>query len=395
MKFFVWAALAALAILTTTRDAAAYPWMIRHGYGACAACHADPSGAGLLTVYGRAQSELLLSTRYRAPAEEEEPSSFQRAFFGLLPLPSNVLIGGWVRNGYLWNTRGGNLVDNRFLQMRADLGAQVTLGRFRASGTIGFARAESAPFAQQAWVTTSKDGPNLVSREHWLGFDAVEDKVLVRAGRINLPFGLRNLEHTSWVRAETRTDYNQGQSHGAAVSYTGESFRGEAMAIAGNYQQNPDRYRERGLSAFGEVAFGSHAAFGVSTLFVHADADIGARKEVFRQAHGVHGRLSFWKPLVFLAEGDALVSSLKTVGTKIGWVGFFQQDFEIIQGVHGMFTLEALRRPTEGAKPGFGAWLSAAWFFLPHFDIRGDIIRRSGLDAPATTSYLAQLHGYL
>ena len=42
----------------------AYPWMIRHGYSGCGVCHVDPSGAGLLTDYGRAQSELLMATRW-------------------------------------------------------------------------------------------------------------------------------------------------------------------------------------------------------------------------------------------------------------------------------------------------------------------------------------------
>ena len=38
--------------------------MIRHDYTGCATCHADPSGGGLLTLYGRAQSDLLLRMRY-------------------------------------------------------------------------------------------------------------------------------------------------------------------------------------------------------------------------------------------------------------------------------------------------------------------------------------------
>ena len=44
------------------RPAAAYPWMVSHGYTACAQCHVDPTGAGTLTAYGRAQSEILLRT---------------------------------------------------------------------------------------------------------------------------------------------------------------------------------------------------------------------------------------------------------------------------------------------------------------------------------------------
>ena len=61
------AVLAALfwSVMVFAAQAQAYPWMIRHEYNACATCHTDPSGAGLLTAYGRAQSSILLSSQYR------------------------------------------------------------------------------------------------------------------------------------------------------------------------------------------------------------------------------------------------------------------------------------------------------------------------------------------
>ena len=51
-------------ILGASGTAQAYPFMIRHGYTQCATCHTDPSGGTLLNEYGRAQSELLLSSIY-------------------------------------------------------------------------------------------------------------------------------------------------------------------------------------------------------------------------------------------------------------------------------------------------------------------------------------------
>lgn len=57
--------LAALFVVASwTKSAHAYAWMIRHGYGGCNVCHADPSGGELLTAYGRAQGDLLLRMRY-------------------------------------------------------------------------------------------------------------------------------------------------------------------------------------------------------------------------------------------------------------------------------------------------------------------------------------------
>jgi nicotinamide mononucleotide transporter PnuC len=37
-----------------------------------------------------------------------------------------------------------------------------------------------------------------------------------------------------------------GQQHGVAVAYSGERVRGEILGIAGNYQIQPDDYRQRG-----------------------------------------------------------------------------------------------------------------------------------------------------
>lgn len=383
----------ALCLALFSRPARAYPWMNRHGYNNCATCHADPSGAGLLTKYGRAQSALLLSSRYGSGESEEEPGRFSEALFGVVELPDALLVGGWIRNGYLWNTVDGRLVDRRFLQMRADLAAQVTVGSFRANASAGYAAPDAGVLTQEAWLTSNGSGAHLVSREHWLGWDA-SDAVLVRAGRLNLPFGLRNIEHTSWARAETRTDINQSQQHGAAVSFNDEHVRAEAMAIAGNFQVRPDSYRERGLAGYAEWSFAQGQAVGASTLVSHASTALGTRRELLRQAHGAFARLS-WSRLAVLTEADLLLASFEREPTRAGFVGLLQGDYEFVQGVHGIATLEGLRRPQAAAEWGLGTWVSAAWFFLPHFDVRADVVRRAGLAAPASMTYLIQLQGYL
>src|SRR4051812_4913753 len=88
------------AALLGSRAAQAYAWMIRHEYAGCNQCHADPSGGGLLTAYGRAQSELLLRTRYGV-AETDDPGRTGEFLFGLLPLPDSVLLGGDARGAYV------------------------------------------------------------------------------------------------------------------------------------------------------------------------------------------------------------------------------------------------------------------------------------------------------
>jgi len=382
-----------LVLLAAPRTANAYPWMIKHGYAGCAQCHADPSGAGLLTPYGRAQSALLLSS-FDPGAKEDEPSDLSRQVFGALGDRDSVLVGGWVRNGYLWNYSGGKLVDDRFLQMRADLGAQLKLDRFRASATVGYQREESAAFAQRAWVSDAASWGNIVSREHWLGVD-VNDEILIRAGRLELPFGLRNIEHTSFVRAVTRTDTNQAQQHGIAVSLNHESWRGEAQAILGNFQVRPDAFRERGYAAYLERAFGTHAALGVSSLVTYAAADLDSLARTVRQAHGLFARVGIAERVALLAEADVLAAAPKNHPNTVGYVGLLQLDGELTRGVHLLATGEALRRGATGENPTWGTWLSAAWFVIPHVDVRADYIYRTSAGSPPTSTILFQGHLYL
>jgi hypothetical protein len=68
-------------------SAEAYPWMIRHGYTSCATCHVDPSGGGMLTSYGRAQSEVLVAVPNGKRVEAGEASPSTGFFFGALELP--------------------------------------------------------------------------------------------------------------------------------------------------------------------------------------------------------------------------------------------------------------------------------------------------------------------
>lgn len=395
----IWACVVALAVavggLLWSPKAEAYPWMIRHEYTACGTCHTDPSGGGLLTPYGRAQAAVILSSPLGLPSQEEEPGRYKDFAFGV-PLPEAIDAQAWARSAYLVNTSRGKVVDRRFLLMRADVGTHVRLGAFRASGMLGAATPEAKGLTQEAWVTTNTDGANLVSREHWLGVVLADEALLLRAGRFSLPFGLRNVEHTTWVRRETRTDTNMQQQHGVSAAYTGEKLRGEVMAVLGNYQLGPDDYRERGYSAFAEYALGARSALGVSSSVLHANADVATRRPVFRQGHGVFGRFTVAKPLVLLAEADMIVKSIRHGTTSTDVAGLLQADFEPFQGVHFAATGELLTASHANAKSVLGGgWLTAWVFLFAHMDARVDLIYRTAADGPAAASALFQLHGWL
>ncbi len=367
--------------------AAAYPSMVRHGYAACASCHVDPGGAGLLTPYGRAQSVLLLSVP-RAGGDEEEVGERASFLFGAVKLPDWLNLGFSFRGGGLFNA-AGDAVTLRPVQMATDLRGQVVLDRFQAVGSLGYAVRMALPAA----LTPGEDN-NLISREHWLGYSFLEDSnLLVRAGRMNLPYGLRNPEHQTWVREATRTDINEHQQHGAGIAFGTEGLRAELMAILGNFQLRPDLYRERGYAGTVEWAPVPTAALGASSLITRAELDLHQRLPGFvRQAHGLFAR---WAPdprLVLLAEGSLLLQASDLGRPPPSWVAMVQTDWEPWRGVHLYLTAETQQ---EQDRARWGGWLSAAVFFAPFGELRVDaLLRKIPTDAGDTYSstLLAQLH---
>jgi len=387
--------LVALATLLLPAAAHAYPWMIRHGYSACAMCHVDPSGGSLVTEYGRAQGDLLLRTPFgrKSGAEEEEPSSTAGFMWGLVKTPDWLMLGGTFRSLVIVNKVQGTPSSTRWIPMQSDLRAAINTSRVKAYVSFGYQHQGARPAS-----ITHGTGDNLISREHWVGLSLSDESMLLRAGRMDLPFGIRNIEHTMWVRSATRTDIADQQQHGIAFAYSSDTLRAEAMAIFGNFQLKPDDYRERGVSAYAEYAFSPKAAVGVSSLFTSAKRDVVELITRRRTANGVFGRLVPTKMLVVLAEADLLLDFYVAEPVHAGFASMVQGDLEPIQGLHLMVTAEALRETREGAGASFGTWGSVAWFFAPHLDMRLDAIeqwRASTAGRISVTTLLAQFHAWL
>jgi hypothetical protein len=388
-----------LCSLFFSRSAKAYPWMIRHGYTGCATCHTDPSGgAGALTLYGRAQGDLLLRARYGATSEEADRSA--GVLWGQVPMPEELRLGGDFREAFLSDQPENAPLDQRLITMRADLYGDVKVARFRATGSIGYAPTGALPAS-----LTDRPSDNVISREHWLGAELDEDGAwLARAGRLTVPFGIRMVEHTLWTRTLTRTDLNDTQTYGASIAVSKDNFRGELMGILGNFEVHPDAFRERGYAGYFEYAPTTTLAVGVSSLFTRATRDVIYGVTDYRQAYGPFVRYSPVRELVILAEADGVFQSLTWHGHRDGYAAFAQADYEPIQGFHVMLTGEAMNSGQSGEPASFDGWFSAVWFLAPHVDLRLDtIFTTSGIPATSVSAasytndstWLAQFHVFL
>jgi hypothetical protein len=335
------------------------------------------------------------------PSPFEGMSGLTGPLFGLLSPKESLLIGGSWRLATTFKPDATKKA--AFFPMQLDMYGQIRfLKNFRASLSLGAAKVPAgSPHARAAQVTRNQgDGYNLISRTHWVGFDFGDGAHLIRAGRINLPFGIRMSEHVMWVREKTQTDRESDQQHGVALSLNFDKLRLELMGIAGNFQVNPDEFRERGYSGYAELVVGEKTAVGLNSLYTEAKNDRvyteGLRTA--RSANGLFARTAPSTGVAILAEADLLTRSRR----ELGYVGFLQVDGEVLSGLHLIGTAELLdagfpkgggparlERSAGVGEPAFGAWLSLQWFFLPHFDMRTDAIIRQ------EKMVITQLHVYL
>jgi hypothetical protein len=369
--------------------------MIRHGFGKCASCHTDPMGGELLTGFGRVSSDTMLSTRWD---HSTDPTRRAELLFGI-PEPRDLNLGGSVRymDAYYQFPEGPSGSSFTTFPMQLDVYGQLRLWRkLRVAGSLGIGDVEAGSIYSRAAQITQNNGDhqlNLLARTAWVGYD-ITDSILVRAGRLNLPFGLRIPEHVMWARMATLTDRESDQQYGVAASYSAGRWRGEGMVIVGNFQISPDKFRQRGYALYAEYLLDPHNAVGISSTITHANEDRFLLVENTRQAHGLTGRFAPLKlPLVVMAETDLLISS----ATGTGYVGLLQADYEVVRGFHGMLTGEIQNTGNFGeqvtigqGEAQVGGWISLAWFFFTHFDARLDLVFRK--DTP--TFLASQAHFY-
>jgi hypothetical protein len=357
--------------------------MIGRGYAGCATCHADPSGAGLLNPFGREEAVDSLRSQYGAEPSPIDPN------LGLVANPDWLLTGASFRGlGLLMKTDGAPFMTSTIL-MQADARAGIQAGRWRAAASLGFIQNGNSPAAVVG---------NLIAREYWAGYTFSNDTVLLRAGRINLPFGIRSIEHTLFVRAATRTDLNDTQQHGLALALRGGGLRGELLAIAGNYQERPDAFRERGYSGYLEWSPVGRLALGISSLVTHAAEDVYLRVANTRQAHGLTVRAAPIERVVLLAEADYVRQAPSGLASWNGLATMLQVDVEPWQGLHLIGTGETYASGEPGTPTSWGVWGGIGWFFLSRMDVRFDYMHRAsayGAVRVPIDALMGQLHLFL
>ncbi|MCC6993254.1 MAG: hypothetical protein IT370_01365 [Deltaproteobacteria bacterium] len=177
--------LAALAVMLGAARAEAYPhFQLSSGTVACNQCHFAPAGGGLLTGWGRDES-----------ADTVSRGGDGRFLHGWVELPRTLQLGGDFRLAGLVNDVGAS--DGAEL---AAFPMQVQLNA-RVGGRGAWSLVASV--ALRGRVRGSDEQPLssfFVSPEHYVYWRPRSKGPYARLGRFAIPYGLRLVDHTTYVR---------------------------------------------------------------------------------------------------------------------------------------------------------------------------------------------------
>ena len=355
----LWIAFVSLAL---SRSAAAYPQYVFKGYGDCNACHHSPTGGGLLTHWGRASLDPTWGGSLEDIWGHTDLSS---------PPPSLAVdLGADVRLLGLVGNDSDGTIGPVFVPMLTELGGAAAWQRWTLYG---------AATARSVGTTYL-----LASREHWLEY-SFDGSLQLRAGRMVLPFGIRQPDHTQYVRSDFAFD-KWDQSYGLELDWRGQDWTLFANGFVGDLTGRPSERQERGAVATLLRKVGAESSVGLSLLGSVSSA-------VRRVAASAQARLSFGAGTYALAEfaaqrRDAAAGDdgLTTIGSylRLGW--FARRDLDVYaEGGQRAFV-------DAGEFAKLRAGIGVNWQIFGFLEFAPQLLVETRADLPTRLLALGQLH---
>lgn len=346
-----------------------FPEMIRHGYANCITCHVSPNGGGLVTSYGRALSQEVLSTWQR-----ENESNF---VYGLVKTPDWLNAGGDFRFVQT-HLDTPDLKSGRFIYMQADVEAAATFGKVTVLTTFGKSNEIEAP----------RFIDNFMSRRHFVIYQPTNE-VYFRAGRFQRAFGINLPDHIVGTKRGLGWDFGT-ETYNLEAAWIGESLDVFVTGIFGR-PDNLDLNREKGLALRVGHNLGNTYKAGLSYSY-------GSNNTARRHLVGPYALLGFRPDLFLLAEID-FQNQQPTAGDKLwGWANYGRLDFEPIQGLHLFLTHDLIRADFKNEttlKRSYGGGIQ--FFPRAHFEFLGSYQKQGNrlISAEDNDFFWLMMHYYL
>lgn len=250
------------------QNAMAYPTYIGKGYTSCASCHYSPTGGGLPNAYGYGTLSATFPDVWSARGVEKMREALRKpevtgfssetsrpklqADAGLdVRIMTLVAGGGSGEPEPLTDDHGQTQVV--VIPMLIEASGVAAIGSWWVYGSITPRKGSE-----------SQRPDSVFSREHWIGRKIGETSML-RLGRLVLPFGIRNADHTQYTRQDFGFD-KWDQSYALEWDYGVEKWTVSTAAFAGDLILEPQETQQRGGVASVAYHVPGRGSFGISIM---------------------------------------------------------------------------------------------------------------------------------
>ena len=321
--------LTALAMASAPRAGALPLYASREGK-TCVSCHFDPNGGGMRNDFGflYCKNRHGLDTEAKWANVTVDPR-----------LNEWVSIGVDTRLLYIAShlSGGSTLATSTFLPMQGQLNVALTPHDYL---TVVMSRG----------ITIDPD--EFQARELYGLIHGLPHGLYAKLGRFRLPFGLRQDDHTSYVRVPFFLPYDsQKDDAGLEVGAAGSRYFGQLSFTNGSGTISP----ERAQTLAGKVGMsGKRLGGGVSGFHQY--------RELLRTTQDRWGlyAMSTWQKFTAIGEYAGGTQEAPLGGTKNLWAAFAEVDYRVARGINVRGKLDYLE-PNRGVSGDlYRRWLIEA-----------------------------------
>ena len=333
-----------------TGTARAYPqFQFSTSNSTCTLCHFSPVGGGLINDYGRDEASQTIS----------QFGGNGGLLHGLWKPPEWLALGIDARG--VLGAKDTKAADHETLlfPMQLDLYTRVGYKGFSAyfaTGACCGAREES-----------DDKGPRYYARDFYAMYMPETGQYYVRAGRFFTPFGLRQFDHTMYVRRDHGM-YLGEETFTLAGGYFGSTWDLHVGLFIPDTVQIPTRQR----SAGGSVLFEKRLASDNGSWGGHAKVDIDDGHNLYTA--GALGKYWLASPgILLLAEADAIVESFPGgLDARTQVLGHLQATYFVMRGLMLGAAFEHYDEDVKiSATERDSVSLTVQYFPYAHFEVMG------------------------
>jgi hypothetical protein len=347
--------------------ALAYPQFVFKGLGDCGSCHHSPYGGGLPNRWGRESLDVTFG-KDSGVGFGNDDLTYDPAHPTDIKVDLGVdlrLVPIYGKDSYTsWST---------VIPMLMEVGGAAAIGHLTLYGTLTATRIEGSGLPVVAF-----------SREHWLKYELAAGTD-IRAGRLVQPFGIRQPDHTQYVREDFGFD-KFDQSYGVELDLRREGWSLFGGVFAGDLTSVPSERQERSVVLTPVLELGGGAAIGLSAL-----GGLSTARD--RLAGSLFGRAPLGDHAYALAEVSAQHLSandtddkLSTIGEylRLGWFARPEMDVFLELGHRAFLDADGLTKERLG--------LGMNWQVLRWFEFAPQLLAEQRSNLGTRLIALAQLH---